>query len=168
MAQTNPRDLRDEIARAISSLMACHGLTNFVAAVRSSAVDEDGTGASFAGQYETYLNITGVQEIFLTVLRCWESAYAWRAMEYRRQHGLSTEHVQMGILVHQLVAADVAALAFSANPVTGSREEVLINASWGLGESIVSGAVTPDTFVVRKPDIVQFNLGTPSCPVNPC
>ncbi len=153
MDEAHPLDLRDEIIAAISDLMACHGLPDFIAAVRSSAVDEDGATASFAGQHETYLNIVGVDAIIQAVTRCWESARSERALEYRRQQGLSLERLQLAVLVQQLVASDVAAVVFSANPVTGNRDEVLINASWGLGESIVGGTVTPDTFVVRKSDL---------------
>ena len=153
MDQAHPLDLRDEIDRAISDLMACHRLPDFVAAVRSSAVDEDGAVASFAGQHESYLNIAGAEEIVQAIARCWASARTERALDYRRQQGLSVEHVRLAVLVQQLVAADVSAVAFSANPVTGNRDEVLINASWGLGESIVGGTVTPDTFVVRKSDL---------------
>jgi pyruvate,water dikinase len=151
--QAHPVDLRDEITRAISDLMACHRLPELVVAVRSSAVDEDGASASFAGQHETYLNIVGADAILQAVARCWESARSERALEYRRQQGLSVEHIRLAVLVQQLVASDVSAVVFSANPVTGHRDEVLINASWGLGESIVGGTVTPDTFVVRKSDL---------------
>ena len=153
MDELHPLDLRDEIICAISDLMACHGLNEFIAAVRSSAVDEDGATASFAGQHETYLNIVGADAILQAVTRCWESARSERALEYRRQQGLSLERPQLAVLVQQLVAADVAAVVFSANPITGNRYEVMINASWGLGESIVGGTVTPDTFVVRKSDL---------------
>ena len=153
MDQAHPLDLRGEIERAISGLMACHSLPEFVAAVRSSAVDEDGAVASFAGQHESYLNIAGAEEIVQAIARCWESARSERALDYRRQQGLSVERIRLAVLVQQLVAADVSAVAFSANPVTGDREEVLINTSWGLGESIVGGTVTPDTFVVRKSDL---------------
>ncbi len=154
MDQTHPLDLRDEIICAISDLMACHSLPDFVAAVRSSAVDEDGVTASFAGQHETYLNIVGADAIIQAVSRCWESARSEHALEYRRQRGLSVERPQIAVLVQQLVAADVAAVVFSANPITGNRDEVMINASWGLGESIVGGIVTPDIFIVRKSDLV--------------
>ena len=157
MAEAHPLDLRHEITAAISDLMACHSLPDFVAAVRSSAVDEDGAVASFAGQHETYLNIVGGDAIIQAIARCWESARSERALEYRRKQGLSVERPQLAILVQQLVAADVAAVAFSANPVTGNRDEVMINASWGLGESIVGGTVTPDTFIVRKPDLAVTN-----------
>ncbi|MGQ0601006.1 MAG: PEP/pyruvate-binding domain-containing protein, partial [Anaerolineales bacterium] len=116
--------------------------------------------ASFAGQHETYLNIVGVDAILQAVTRCWDSAYSERALEYRRQQGLAVERVRLAVLVQQLVASDVSAVVFSANPVTSNRDEVLINASWGLGESIVGGTVTPDTFVVRKSD-----LATESCQI---
>jgi len=153
MDEAHPLDLRDEITGAISDLMACHSLPDFIAAVRSSAVDEDGATASFAGQHETYLNIVGADAIIQAVTRCWESAYSERALEYRRQQGLSMERPQLAVLVQQLVASDVSAVVFSANPITGSRDEIVINASWGLGESIVGGTVTPDTFIVRKLDL---------------
>jgi pyruvate,water dikinase len=152
-AEMHPLELRDEMIRAISDLMACHSLSDFIAAVRSSAVDEDGATASFAGQHETYLNIVGADAIIQAVTRCWESARSERALAYRRQQGLSVKRPQLAVLVQQLVASDVSAVVFSANPVTGSRNEIMINASWGLGESIVGGIVTPDTFVVCKSDL---------------
>jgi len=157
MNQPHHLDLRDEITHAISNLMACHSLPEFAVAVRSSAVDEDSAGASFAGQHETYLNIIGVDGILQAVTRCWDSAYSEHALEYRRKHGLSIDRVRLAVLVQQLVASDVSAVVFSANPITGNRDEVLINASWGLGESLVGGTVTPDTFIVRKSDLAVIN-----------
>lgn len=151
--EAHPLEIRSEIEGAISDLMACHSLPELVAAVRSSAVDEDGEAASFAGQHETYLNIVGADSIIEAVTRCWESARSERALEYRRRQGLSVEGLHLAVLVQQLVASDVSAVVFSANPITGNRDEILINASWGLGESIVGGTVTPDTFVVRKSDL---------------
>jgi phosphoenolpyruvate synthase/pyruvate phosphate dikinase len=153
MDEAHPRDLRNEIIASISDIMNCHSLPDFIAAVRSSAVDEDGATASFAGQHETYLNIVGADAIIQAVTRCWESVRSDRALEYRRKQGLSVERLQLAVLVQQLVASDVAAVLFSANPITGSRDEIMINASWGLGESIVGGTVTPDTFIVRKSDL---------------
>ena len=165
MDEAHPFDLRDEIIAAISDLMACHRLPDFIAAVRSSAVDEDGATASFAGQHETYLNIVGADAIIQAVTRCWESARSEHAVHYRRQQGLSVERPQIAVLVQQLVAADVSAVVFSANPITGNRDEVMINASWGLGESIVGGTVTPDTFIVRKSDlaVVQRIIADKQC-----
>jgi pyruvate,water dikinase len=157
MDDVHPLDLRYEIIAAISDLMNCHSLPDFIAAVRSSAVDEDGAIASFAGQHETYLNIVGTDEIIQAVTRCWDSARSERALEYRRQQGLSMEYPQIAVLVQQLVPADVSAVVFSANPITGNRDEIVINASWGLGESIVGGTVTPDTFILRKSDLAITN-----------
>jgi phosphoenolpyruvate synthase/pyruvate phosphate dikinase len=153
MDQAHPFDLRDEIDRAISDLMACHRLPELLVAVRSSAVDEDSAIVSFAGMHETYLNVTGTEAILQAIVRCWESARSHRALEYRRQRGLLLEKVQLAVLVQQLIVSDVSIVAFSMNPVTLNRAEVMINASWGLGESLVSGTVTPDTFVVRKSDL---------------
>ncbi len=153
MDEAHPLDLREEIICAISDLIACHRLSEFIAAVRSSAVDEDSVTASFAGQHETYLNIVGADAIIQAVIRCWESGRSEHALQYRRQQGLSVAHPQIAVFVQQLVASDVSAVVFSANPITGNRDEVMINASWGLGESIVSGTVTPDAFIVRKSDL---------------
>lgn len=119
-------------------------------AVRSSALDEDGTDSSFAGQHDTYLNIRGVDAVLDAVHRCVQSAASSEALAYRRQRALSVDDVRMAVLVQQLVPSDVAAVVFSANPITGSRDEVMINSNWGLGESIVGGSATPDTFVVHK------------------
>jgi len=153
MDQGHPFDLRNEIDRAISDLMACHRLPELLVAVRSSAVDEDSAIVSFAGIHETYLNVAGTKAILQAIVRCRDSARSHRALEYRRQQGLSLENVQLAVLVQQLIVSDVSIVAFSMNPVTLNRAEVMINASWGLGESLVSGTVTPDTFIVRKSDL---------------
>jgi pyruvate, water dikinase len=153
MDQGHPFDLRNEIDRAISDLMACHRLPKLLVAVRSSAVEEDSATISFAGMHETYLNVAGTEAILQAIMRCWESARSRRALEYRRQRGLSLENLQLAVLVQQLIVSDVSIVAFSMNPVTLNRDEVMINASWGLGESLVSGTVTPDTFIVRKSDL---------------
>ncbi len=138
---------------AYRDLATVCGVAEPSVAVRSSAVDEDGVTASFAGQYDTYLNIVGVEAVAKAIVQCWASARTIRALEYRRGHGLSGEGVGLAVLIQQLVQADISAVVFSANPVTGSHDHILINASWGLGESIVNGAVTPDAYVVRKADL---------------
>jgi pyruvate,water dikinase len=121
--------------------------------VRSSAVDEDGAQASFAGQHETYLNVIGVPAVAEAVRRCWASALTDRALIYRSSRGLSAA-AGIAVLVQHLIAADVSAIAFSADPRTNDRDHIVINANWGLGESLVGGLVTPDLFVVRKRDLV--------------
>jgi phosphoenolpyruvate synthase/pyruvate phosphate dikinase len=145
--------LHNELAAAYEELAGRCGVSAPAVAVRSSAVEEDGAGASFAGQHESYLNVVGPDAVAGAVRRCWESACTSRAVEYRRRQGHTPESVRLAVLVQQLVAADVSAVVFSANPVSGSREEVVIEAGWGLGESIVGGTVTPDTYVVRKEDL---------------
>ena len=142
-----PQPLRMHIAEAYASLDGGR------VAVRSSAIDEDGDAHSFAGQHETFLNIQGVDPIAEAVVLCFASAFTARAIDYRLHVGLSVEHIGLAILVQQQVLADSAAVVFSANPVTGSLDEIVINASYGLGESIVGGTTTPDTFVVRKSDL---------------
>lgn len=155
-----PPAVRDELAVAYGELAGRCSVSAPGVAVRSSAVDEDGAGASFAGQHESYLNVVGPDAVAGAALRCWESACTWRALEYRRRQDLIPERVRLAVLVQQLVAADVSAVVFSANPVNGSREAVVIEAGWGLGESIVGGTVTPDTYVVRKEDLAVVSRST--------
>lgn len=154
-------ELYDAVARAYRRLADQGGVHAPSVAVRSSAVDEDGAEASFAGQHETYLNVVGVEVVVEAVVRCWASLRSERALEYRRRRGLSVEDARLAVLVQQLVPADVSAVLFSANPVTGRRDQVVINANWGLGESIVGGTVTPDTYVVDKagPSVVSRVVG---------
>jgi pyruvate,water dikinase len=130
-------------------------------AVRSSAIDEDGALASFAGQHETYLNLSGPEEIADAVIRCWETSRSDRAFAYRREFGLQVETVQLAVLVQQLVRSDASAVVFSANPVTGSRGEIVVNATIGLGESLVGGTVTPDSWRVDKErlTVIQACIG---------
>jgi phosphoenolpyruvate synthase/pyruvate phosphate dikinase len=148
-----PADLEAELAAAYEALSRSSGIPDVPVAVRSSALDEDGDLTSFAGQHETELNLVGIDAVLGAVVRTWASARNERALAYRRQQGLEIEEVRLAVLVQQLVLADTSAVVFSANPVTGSREEIVVTASWGLGESVVSGTVTPDTWVVRKADL---------------
>lgn len=145
-----PEALAPAIVRAYQALGDRCGETHPSVAVRSSALEEDGSDASFAGQHDTYLNIRGIDAVLDAVQRCVRSAISSEALAYRAERGLPMVGVRIAVLVQQLVPSDVSAVVFSANPVTGSRDEVMINASWGLGESIVGGSVTPDTFVVDK------------------
>ena len=121
-------------------------------AVRSSAVDEDGHSSSFAGQYDTYLNIIGAEEVSRAIMRCWSSADGERMQSYRQKNNLDGASSGIAVLVQQLIPANSSGVVFSANPISGNQNEVMINASWGLGESVVSGTVTPDTLVVSKED----------------
>jgi pyruvate,water dikinase len=147
--QMSPK-LRGALDDAYTSLAARCGCNNPAVAVRSSAVDEDGSQTSFAGQHATFLNVAGLDALFDAVERCWASASSDDVLAYRRQHGLSQERIRPPVLIQQLVMADVSAIVFSANPITGQRAEIIATASWGLGESLVGGTVTPDSWVISK------------------
>jgi phosphoenolpyruvate synthase/pyruvate phosphate dikinase len=154
-----PDDLRSLVEEAYSTLGRRADAEALVVAVRSSAVDEDGAEASFAGIYITCLNVRGADDVLRAIARCWASAADPRVKTYRESRGLSPAGV--GVLVQELVVADAAAVAFSKNPTTGAADEIVINANWGLGESIVGGLATPDTWVLNKADLStrSFHLG---------
>jgi pyruvate,water dikinase len=145
-----------EIAKAISD--AYRALNNPQSAienqksmaVRSSATAEDLPGASFAGQQETYLNIRGTEAVLEAVKKCWASLWTARAIAYRARQGIAPDAVALAVVVQELVFADAAGVMFTANPVSGKRDEIMITAAWGLGESLVSGMVTPDALTVAK------------------
>jgi pyruvate, water dikinase len=144
------RSARATLTEAYARLGQLTGTADPAVAVRSSAVDEDGADASFAGQHDTYLNVRGAEQVWWAVSRCVASFGAERVREYRRASDLPDAPARVAVLVQWLVPADVSGVAFSANPVTGARDEVVLNASWGLGESIVGGTVTPDAWVLHR------------------
>jgi pyruvate,water dikinase len=119
-------------------------------AVRSSATAEDLPDMSFAGQQDTYLNVRGADAVLEAVRLCWTSLWTARALGYRARQGIRSEDVAIAVVVQQLVPADVSGILFTAHPLTGARDRMVINAAWGLGEAIVGGHVTPDVFVVDK------------------
>jgi phosphohistidine swiveling domain-containing protein len=119
-------------------------------AVRSSATAEDLPETSFAGQQETYLNVHGASAVLEAVKKCWASLWTARTIGYRERQGIDQEAVSLAVVVQLLVPAEVAGIMFTANPMNGRRDQIVINTSWGLGESIVGGAVTPDTLIVDK------------------
>jgi rifampicin phosphotransferase len=130
-------------------------------AVRSSATAEDLPFASFAGQQETYLNIIGLEALLDAVRRCWASLWTDRAVSYRASLGIDPRVVHLAVAVELLVDAAVAGVLFTADPLTGRRRQAVIDASPGLGEAVVSGAVNPDHFVVQTAtgEIVERRLG---------
>jgi phosphoenolpyruvate synthase/pyruvate phosphate dikinase len=140
-----PHDLRQEISAAYDELVSLAGLAS---AVRSSGISEDGAGASFAGLYESFLNVHGLDDVLDAVRSCYASLWTERAMRYRAVKGIGED--AMAVVVMGLVPSEASGIAFTAHPVTGERDRVVINSSWGLGEAIVSGRVTPDSFVVHK------------------
>src|SRR5215216_5124856 len=130
-------------------------------AVRSSATAEDLPYASFAGQQDTYLNVVGVDAVMEAVRRCWASLWTDRAVSYRAKGGIDHRNVRLAVAVQRMVEAEVAGILFTANPLTGRRRQAVIDASPGLGEAVVSGAVNPDHFVVNTAtgEIVERRLG---------
>jgi rifampicin phosphotransferase len=127
-----------------------HNLGGGAVAVRSSATAEDLPGAAFAGQQETFLNIIGETTLLDAVRACWASLWSERAVLYRARQGVDQVSVKLAVVVQRMVPSDVAGVMFTANPVSGARDEIVIDASRGLGEAVVSGLVTPDHFVLTK------------------
>src|SRR2546423_6159649 len=151
-----------EIATAIRQAYVALGGDDLSVAVRSSATAEDLPELSFAGQQETYLNMRGEAQVLDAVKRCWASLWTARAIGYRARHDIAPQDVSLAVVVQKLVPADAAGILFTANPLTGARDQVMINAAWGLGEAIVSGQVTPDTFVVDRASasIIEQQIST--------
>ena len=119
-------------------------------AVRSSATAEDLPEASFAGQQETFLNIRGADALLDAVKKCWASLWTARAIAYRIKNNIDQNYVALAVVVQEMVNAEAAGILFTANPINGHRDEMVINAAWGLGEAIVGGLVSPDTIVADK------------------
>ncbi|MET3921237.1 PEP/pyruvate-binding domain-containing protein [Arthrobacter sp. UYEF20] len=118
-------------------------------AVRSSATAEDLASASFAGQQDTYLNVRGTDALAAAVTDCWASLWTARAMAYRAREGIGPDAVRLAVVVQRMVEAEAAGVMFTANPANGRRDQIVISAAWGLGESVVSGTVGTDDVVVE-------------------
>lgn len=145
-----PKDIEDAIVDAYLDLCKEVGMKDLPVAVRSSATAEDLPTASFAGQQDTYLWIQGAQKVVERVKRCWASLFGPRAIAYRIKNNFDHEKVHISIGVQKMVDAKAAGVMFTLNPVNGDPSKVVIEGSWGLGETVVSGAVNPDKFVVDK------------------
>ncbi|MBD3398412.1 phosphoenolpyruvate synthase [Candidatus Micrarchaeota archaeon] len=145
-----PPELEEQIKGNYQKLCAMRGEEEVYVAVRSSATAEDLPGASFAGQQSTFLNIHGPDGVVKAVKECWASLFTARAIFYRVQNNF--EHMKVGLsaVVQEMVQSEKAGVMFSVNPVNNRKSEVMIEAAYGLGEVVVSGSVTPDTYVVEK------------------
>ncbi|WP_149699469.1 phosphoenolpyruvate synthase [Chitinophaga sp. CF418] len=150
-----PSDIHEEISRWLS---LCGEKNAY--AVRSSATAEDLPTASFAGQQDTYLNIIGEEAILKHISRCWASLYTERAVIYRLQNGFDHNKVQLSVVVQQMVFPQAAGILFTADPLTSNRKESSIDASFGLGESLVSGLVDADNYKVGKGKIIDKKIST--------
>ena len=147
----------DDIANAITNALARLG-EHAPYAVRSSATAEDLPTASFAGQQDTYLNISGRLGVLAAVSRCWASLFTERAVTYRMRNGIDHRKVLMAVVVQQMVFPHASGILFTADPVSGNRKVVSIDASFGLGEALVSGLVNPDVYKVRDGEIVAKTI----------
>ena len=141
-AATLSESLQSEILAAYNELAADS------VAVRSSATAEDLLEASFAGQQDTFLNVSGASELLEKIQACWVSLWSDRAVAYRREHGIEDAQLAMAVVVQTMVDAEVSGVMFTCSP-TG-RDELVIESNWGLGESIVSGEITPDHFMISR------------------
>jgi pyruvate,water dikinase len=145
-----PKDIEDAIRSTYRDLNKRLELKNTFVAVRSSATAEDLPDASFAGQQETYLNVKGADDLIDKVRKCWSSLFTPRAIFYRNEKGFPHEKVFISVGVQKMVNSGCAGVMFTINPVTGNRDEIVIEGNYGLGETVVSGAVNPDDFVIDK------------------
>jgi phosphoenolpyruvate synthase/pyruvate phosphate dikinase len=148
-----PQDITKEITLQFSRFDKKNAF-----AVRSSATAEDLPTASFAGQQDTYLNIIGKKAILKHISKCWASLFTTRAVVYRLQNGFDQRNVQLSVVIQQMVLPQAAGIMFTADPVTSNRNVLSIDASFGLGEAIVSGIVNPDTYKVNKGKVTDKKI----------
>ncbi len=150
-----PQDMHEEITRLLTRLGEKHAY-----AVRSSATAEDLPTASFAGQQDTYLNLLGEEAILKHISKCWASLFTERAVMYRLQNGFDHRKVHLSVVVQKMVFPQAAGIVFTADPVTSHRKVLSIDASFGLGEALVSGLVNADSYKVRNGKIIEKKIST--------
>ena len=150
-----PQDIQEEITRLLSRLDEKNAY-----AVRSSATAEDLPTASFAGQQDTYLNIIGKEAILKHISKCWASLFTDRAVIYRMQNGFDHKKVRLSVVIQQMVFPQAAGIMFTADPITSNRKLLSIDASFGLGEALVSGLVSADCYKVQGEEIVAKMIAT--------
>ena len=145
-----PKDVEKAIKSSYEELCKKLKMKDVFVAVRSSATAEDLADASFAGQQETFLNVKGADEVITNTVKCWSSLFTPRAIFYRNEKGFAHEKVFISVGVQKMVNSKAAGVIFTLNPVTGDTGQIVIEGTYGLGEAVVSGSVTPDDFVVDK------------------
>ncbi|MGE7759936.1 phosphoenolpyruvate synthase [Peribacillus sp. NPDC097895] len=176
MLKVEDRDLIGEISRKIRKIImeveipsdvvkaVTHNLTQFgdeyAYAVRSSATAEDLPHASFAGQQDTYLNIIGIEAILQHISKCWASLFTDRAVIYRIQNGFDHRQVYLSVIIQRMIFPQASGILFTADPITSNRKLLSIDASFGLGEALVSGLVSPDCYKVQEEEIVDKMIAT--------
>ena len=147
-------DLKEAIVQAYDTLSQRCGIADLSVAVRSSGVAEDMPTASFAGQYDSYLNVKGKEDLLDKVRLCWASMFSARCISYRRKNELGIIGSSISVGVMKMVNGRSAGVGFTVHPSTGDDTRVVLEGSWGVGEAVVQGIVTPDTFVVNKESLV--------------
>ena len=155
-------ELEDEIISAYREFSEKIGVKDPEVAVRSSATAEDLPDASFAGQQDTYLHIRGEEELIKHVRACWASLWTSRAIYYREKQNFDHFDVSLSVVIQKMVNSEKSGVMFTANPINNSKNEMMINASWGLGEAVVSGIVTPDEYIIDKntKKVIEKNIAT--------
>lgn len=148
-----PTKLQNEIVQAWEAVGTHYGY-----AVRSSATAEDLPHASFAGQQDTYLNIKGKEQLLNHIRKCWASLFTDRAIAYRAKNGFDHRHVYLSVVVQRMIYPEISGILFTADPVNGNRRVISIDASFGLGEAIVSGLVSADLYKVKDGQIIEQNI----------
>lgn len=153
--------LPDDFKQSLGKFLTDHGLNNSAVAVRSSINQEDSETASFAGIHETSLNVFGQAKIEQAVLSCFASLWTPHAIAYRRKMNIDDDSVSAAVVICKMVAAESAGVAFSCNPASGRQDVIAINANFGLGESVVSGRIEPDQYLVTRfnKEIIQQHIG---------
>ena len=149
-----PESVRQAITNCYEKLVAKSGSTSV--AVRSSASAEDGVTASFAGQYDSYLEIEGAHSVVEHVVECWISLHSERSILYRKMMGFPDEDLEMAVVIQTMLTPRSAGVVFTANPFTSEKNVMIVESSWGLGENVVSGNVTPDYFEILKNDTFEI------------
>lgn len=149
-----PESVREAITECYERLVAKSG--NRSVAVRSSASAEDTAAASFAGQYDSYLDIEGVHGVLENVVNCWISLYSERSILYRKMMAIPDEDLGMAVVIQTMLTPRSAGVVFTANPYTMDENVMIVESSWGYGENVVSGNVTPDYFEILKNDTFEI------------
>ena len=154
------KPLPDELVAQITEHYKALGGDVYVA-VRSSGTAEDLAGASFAGLHDTYLDVQGIDAVIDAIRRCWASMWTARATAYRERGGFDHAINQIAVVIQTMVTSEVSGVMFTANPLTTRTDEIVVNASWGLGEGIVSGILTPDEYILSLDtlDVKKHSIG---------
>lgn len=145
-----PSQIAKDIMASYKKLGSLAGLNNHPVAVRSSATAEDLPDASFAGQQDTFLNVTGEANVVKRVQKCWSSIFTPRAIFYREKKHFDHLKVGVAVPIQKMIDSEVSGIAFSINPITNNKNQIIIELIWGLGEYIVQGVVTPDQYIIDK------------------